>query len=104
LAGELRKDVTLIKPDGTKVGTVRSMQKEGKNVSVAKEGEELAIAIDGVTIGRQLEGNEVLYVDVPENHARIIEREFMDILSDKAKEAFKEFLEIKRRENPLWAK
>ena len=104
LAGELRKDVTLIKPDGTKVGTVRSMQKEGKNVSVAKEGEELAIAIDGVTIGRQLEGNEVLYVDVPENHARIIEREFMDILSENAREAFKEFLEIKRRDNPLWAK
>ncbi|WP_456328568.1 intein-containing translation initiation factor aIF-2 [Archaeoglobus sp.] len=104
LAGELRKDVNLIKPDGTKVGTVRSMQKEKKNVNVAKEGEELAIAIDGVTIGRQLEGDEILYVDVPENHARIIEREFMNILSEKAKEAFKEFLEIKRRQNPLWAK
>ncbi len=104
LAGEIRKDVDLIKPDGTKVGRIRSMQKEGKNVSVAKEGEELAIAIDGVTIGRQLEGNEVLYVDVPENHARIIEREVMDILSENAKQAFKEFLEIKRRQNPLWAK
>ena len=104
LAGELRKDVDLIKPDGTKVGTVRSMQKERKGVSVAKEGEELAIAIDGVTIGRQLDGNEILYVDVPENHARVIEREFMDILSDNAKDAFKEFLEIKRKGNPLWAK
>ena len=104
LAGELKREVTLIKPDGTKIGTVRSMQKEGKNVSIAKEGEELAIAIDGVTIGRQLEGNEILYVEIPENHARIIEREFIDILSENAKEAFKEFLEIKRRENPFWAK
>ena len=104
LAGEIRKDVNLIKPDGTPVGTIRSMQKEGKNVSVAKEGEELAIAIDGVTIGRQLEGDEVLYVDVPENHARILERELMDTLSEKAREAFKEFLEIKRKQNPFWAK
>lgn len=104
LAGEIRKDATLIKPDGTKVGTIRSMQKERKSVNIAKEGEELAIAIDGVTIGRQLEGNEILYVDIPENHARIIEREFMDILSENAKQAFKEFLEIKRKQNPLWAK
>ena len=51
-----------------------------------------------------MEGDEILYVDVPENHARIIEREFMDILSENAKEAFKEFLEIKRKQNPLWAK
>ena len=96
--------MNLIKPDGTPIGTIRSMQKEGKNVSVAKEGEELAIAIDGVTIGRQLEGDEVLYVDVPENHARILERELMDTLSEKAREAFKEFLEIKRKRNPFWAK
>ena len=104
LAGEIKKDLNLIKPDGTPAGTIRSMQKEGKNVSVAKEGEELAIAIDGVTIGRQLDGDEILYVDIPENHARILERELMNILSDKAKEAFKEFLEIKRRQNPFWAK
>jgi len=104
LAGELKKDVNLIKPDGTPAGSVRSMQKEGKNVSVAKEGDELAIAIDGVTIGRQLEGDEVLFVDIPEKHAKIIERELMDTLSEKAREAFKEFLEIKRKQNPFWAK
>ncbi len=104
LAGEIKKDLKLIKPDGTPVGVIRSMQKEGKNVSVAKEGDELAVAIDGVTIGRQLEGDEILYVDIPENHARILERELMDTLSENAKEAFKEFLEIKRKQNPFWAK
>ncbi|AEA46489.1 translation initiation factor IF-2 [Archaeoglobus veneficus] len=104
LAGELRKDVRLIKPDGSPAGVVRSMQKEGENVSVAKEGEELAVAIDGVTIGRHLEGDEVLYVDVPERHAKILERDLMDTLSEEAKKAFKEFLEIKRKENPFWGK
>ncbi len=104
LAGELRKDVKLIKPDGSSAGSVRSMQKEGENVSVAKEGGELAIAIDGVTIGRQLMGDEELYVDIPEKHAKILERNLMDSLSEEAKKAFKEFLEIKRRENPFWGK
>ncbi|HIP62544.1 MAG TPA: intein-containing translation initiation factor IF-2, partial [Archaeoglobus profundus] len=104
LAGELRKDVDLIKPDGKPAGTIRSMQKEGKNIDVAREGEEVAIAIDGVMIGRHLDGDEILYVDVPENHAKIIERELMNLLSEKAREAFKEFLEIKRKQNPYWAR
>ncbi len=104
LAGELKRNVNLIKPDGTKAGSVRSMQKEGKNISSAKAGEEVAIGIEGVTIGRQLEGDEVLYVDIPERHAKIIERDLLDSLDENTRKAFLEFLEIKRRENPLWAK
>ncbi|AKG92538.1 translation initiation factor aIF-2/yIF-2 [Geoglobus ahangari] len=104
LAGELRKDVKLIKPDGTPAGVVRSMQKSGENISVAREGDEIAIAIDGVTIGRQLEGDEVLYVDVPERHAKVVERELMETLSENARSAFREFLDIKRKDNPFWGK
>ncbi|AGK62213.1 translation initiation factor eaIF-5B [Archaeoglobus sulfaticallidus PM70-1] len=104
LAGELKRDAKLIKADGSPAGSVRSMQKEGENVPVAKEGEELAISIDGVTIGRQLNGDEVLYVDVPERHARVLEKDLMDTLSEEAKKAFQEFPEIKRKVNPFWGK
>ena len=104
LAGELRKDVRLVKDDGTPAGVVRSMQKSGEYVSIAEEGEELAVAIDGVTIGRQLNGDEVLYVDVPERHARVVERELFDTLSEETKRAFSEFLEVKRRDNPFWGR
>ncbi|MFN3384850.1 MAG: translation initiation factor IF-2 [Archaeoglobaceae archaeon] len=104
LAGELRRGSVLIKPDGSKIGEVRSMQKEGKNVAIAKIGEELAIAIEDVTIGRQLEGDEVLYVDVPEKHAKVIEKGLLDSFDEETRKAFLEFLEIKRKENPFWAK
>ncbi len=104
LAGELRRDVKLIKPDGTPAGSVRSIQKSGENIPVATEGDEVAIAIDGVTIGRHLDGNEILYVDIPEKHARIIERDLLDSLSEEAKKAFMEFLQIKRKENPFWGR
>ncbi len=104
LAGELRRDVKLIKPDGTPAGTVRSIQKGGENIPVATEGDEVAIAIDGVMIGRHLEGNEILYVDVPERHAKIIEKDLLDSLSEETKKAFMEFLEIKRKENPFWGR
>ncbi|MCQ4153163.1 MAG: translation initiation factor IF-2 [Archaeoglobi archaeon] len=104
LAGELRRGSELIKPDGSKVGEVRSMQKEGKNVAIAKSGEELAIAIEDVTIGRQLEGDEVLYVEIPEKHAKIIEKELLNSFDEETKKVFLEYLEIKRKENPFWAK
>uniref|UniRef100_A0A7J2TM37 Probable translation initiation factor IF-2 n=1 Tax=Archaeoglobus fulgidus TaxID=2234 RepID=A0A7J2TM37_ARCFL len=104
LAGELRRGSLLIKPDGVKVGEVRSMQKEGKSIAVARMGEEVAIAIDEVTIGRQLEGDEILYVEIPEKHAKIIEKELLTSFDEETKKAFLEYLEIKRRDNPLWAK
>lgn len=104
LAGELRRGSELIKPDGSKVGEVRSMQKEGKNVAIAKAGEELAIAIEDVTIGRQLEGDETLYVEVPEKHAKVIEKELLSSFDEETKKAFLEYLEIKRKENPFWGK
>lgn len=104
LAGELRRGVELIKPDGSRVGTVRTMQIEGENVAIAKAGDELAIAIEDVTIGRQLEGDEVLYVDVPERHAKVIERDLLESLDEETKRAFMEFLEIKRKDNPFWGK
>jgi translation initiation factor 5B len=104
LAGELKRGSILIKPDGSKVGEVKSMQKEGKNIAVAGMGEELAIAIDEVTIGRQLEGDEILYVEIPERHAKIIEKELISSFDEETKKAFFEYLEIKRRDKPLWAK
>ncbi len=104
LAGELRRGCELIKPDGTPVGAVRSIQKEGKNIDVASAGDEVAIAIEGVTIGRQLEGNEELLVDIPERHARVIEKELLDSLDEGAKEVFLEFVQIKRKDNPFWGK
>ncbi len=104
MAGELKRGVDLIKPDGSRAGTVRTMQKEGKNIAVAKAGDEIAVAIEDVTIGRQLEGDEVLYVDVPERHARVIERDLLDSFDEDTKNAFLEFLEIKRKDNPFWGK
>ncbi|MCX8172242.1 MAG: translation initiation factor IF-2 [Archaeoglobaceae archaeon] len=104
LAGELRRGGELIRPDGSKVGEAKSMQKEGKNVAIAKAGEELAIAIEDVTIGRQLEGDEILYVDIPEKHAKIIEKELLNSFDEETKKAFLEYLQIKRKENPFWGK
>ena len=65
---------------------------------------EVAVAIDGPTVGRQIKEEDVLYVNIPEKHAKILEHELYDSLSADEIETLDSFLEIKRRNNPFWAK
>jgi translation initiation factor 5B len=104
LAGELRKDVKLIKTDGMNAGIVKSIQKGGENINIAVENDEIAVAIEGATIGRTLQGDEELLVEIPEKHAKVIERDLFETLNENMKKAFKEFIELKRKENPFWGK
>jgi len=101
LAGELKKGVKLIKSDGNVVGTVRSMKKGDEFLNVAGEGEELAIAIDGAVVGRNITGDEVLYVDVPERHIRVIRRDLYESLSENSRKALEDLLKIKRKEKTV---
>ena len=40
----------------------------------ARQGAEVAVAIDGVTVGRQIEEEDMLLVDIPESHAKKLRR------------------------------
>ena len=70
LGGKLRSDVDLVKPDGKKVGHLKSMQLRQETIREADAGLEVAISIDGATIGRQLNVGDDLLVDLPERHVK----------------------------------
>ncbi|HEC87258.1 MAG TPA: hypothetical protein ENI49_05265 [Thermoplasmatales archaeon] len=66
---------------------------------------EFALAIEGPTVGRQIKVGDLLYVDIPENDAKLLEAELdSGILRDDEIKAFDEFLKIKRRDDPFWGK
>ncbi|MBC7115167.1 MAG: translation initiation factor IF-2, partial [Archaeoglobi archaeon] len=94
----------LMNEKGVKVGVVRGIQDRGENISVAEKGREVAIAIDGPTVGRQIKEGDILYVDIPERHARIIENELQNALEDHELEVFREVLKIKREKDPFWGR
>src|SRR6266566_1662214 len=54
----------------------------------------------GITIGRQINGGDVLYVDLPEADARAL-RGRTDLTHDEI-EALDEICTIKRKEDPFW--
>lgn len=104
LAGNLHNNSELMNERGVKVGVVKGIQDRGENLSVAEKGKEVAIAIDGPTVGRQIKEGDILYVDIPERHAKIIENELQNALEDHELEVFREVLKIKREKDPFWGR
>ena len=97
LAGKISPGVTLIREDGRRVGTIKQIQSEGKPLKEAIRGMDVAISISGGVVGRNLREGDILFVDMPEHHARLINRKLIQFLPQDAREAFKEFLSIKRK-------
>jgi translation initiation factor 5B len=104
IGGMIRTQVNLIREDGAVVGIIKGIQRQNENLGSASVGQEVAIAIDGPTVGRQIHEGDILYVNIPEKHARIVEQELKPKLSQDEREALEEFLEIKRRKDPFWGR
>jgi translation initiation factor 5B len=101
LAGTLTQDVELIKKDGSKAGAVKSIQLEKDNLQKAEKGKQVAISLPGITAGRQVDEEDVLFVDVPESDFREL-KDLKKHLREDEKEVLRELAEIKRKENQLW--
>ena len=104
LGGKLRNDVNLIKLDGKKVGHLKSMQLRQENIREADAGLEVAISIEGATVGRQLNVGDDLFVDVPERHVKVLEKEMLKSLNTSTQEILEEYTSMRRRTEPFWAK
>jgi translation initiation factor 5B len=102
LGGTVKKDYLLIREDGSRVGRVDSMQDKGENLKSASKGEKVAMAIKEAVFGRDFEEGEVLYVDIPENHYKILESELKTKLTEDELDILQIIVEIKRKENPTW--
>jgi translation initiation factor 5B len=102
--GVVRTGVRVMRADGTQVGTIKGIQEHGEAQREARYRDEVAIAIEGPTVGRQIKEGDMLFVDIPEQHAQMVEQELSNILSPDETETFSEFLEIKRKDDPFWGK
>jgi translation initiation factor 5B len=104
LGGKLRSDVNLIKTDGRKVGHLKTMQLRQESIREADPGLEVAISIEGATVGRQVSVGDDLFVDVPERHIKVLEREMVKTLNTSTQEILAEFTTMKRKGDPFWGK
>ena len=99
LSGRIRPGQGLINLDGRSVGKIKSIRTGEESLKEAVAGSEVAIAIDDVTVGRQINVEDVLLVDIPESHVtELAKRE----LKQDELEALEQLKQIKRKERQFW--
>ncbi|RLI16912.1 translation initiation factor IF-2 [Candidatus Bathyarchaeota archaeon] len=104
LAGRIKPRLVLVRAeDGKEVGEIQQIQEKGEALPEARAGMQVAISMDRPMVGRHVFEKDVLYVKVPEEHAKALLSEFMDKLTAEEQEALKEYVEIMRKKTAFWA-
>ncbi len=102
--GVIKKKLNVMNEAGNRIGVIKVIQDKSENVDEAKFGSQVAISIDGPVVGRNIKEGELLYIDVPEKHAKIVEQELIDSLAPDELETLEVFMKIKRKGNAFWGK
>ncbi|MGB9854466.1 MAG: translation initiation factor IF-2 [Candidatus Bathyarchaeales archaeon] len=104
LAGKIKPKLALIRAeDGEEIGEIQQIQDKGQAISEAKQGMQVAISLDKPMVGRHIFEKDVLYVKVPEPHAKALLKNFMDKLTPEEHEILNEYVNMMRKKTPFWA-
>ena len=101
LAGNLKVGTPLMKKDGNAITEAKSMQMDQENIEKAERGKQVAVSLPKVTIGRQIQENDILYSAVPEEDFRKLKK-LKTHLSQEEIAILKEIAQIMREKNPMW--
>jgi len=102
-AGKIKPKYSLVRAgDGSDVGELQQIQDKGKAISEASKGMQVAISMEKPLVGRHVFEKDVLYVKIPEPHAKVLLSTFMDRLTADEQEALNEYVELMRKKVPFW--
>jgi translation initiation factor 5B len=98
LGGVIRPGYPLITAKGREIGKILAIKDNDKSLDIARTGAKVAVSIEGkIMIGRHVDEGEVVYTDVPFDHATKLLNEFRSYLSDDEVLTLKEIAELKRK-------
>ncbi len=101
VTGGLLKAGSSLMKDGKPVGEVKQIQSQGQNIEEAKNGEKVAVSIIGPTIGRQIEENDTLFVDISSDQYMKLKKN-EQFLTGTEKQALQEIFDVKRKTDPRY--
>ncbi len=93
LSGRIKPHYTLMLENGKKIGSILRIQDKKKDLKEAVIGMQVSTSIDNAVVGRNIFEGNVLYVDVPDIHQRILINKFKDSLSSDEIELLNEIKE-----------
>ena len=101
LAGTLKSGMPLMNAEGIEITEVKGIQADKEQLEKAESGKQVAVSMPSITIGRQINENDILYSSISESHFRRL-KELKDLLSKEEISVLKEIAEIKRKNNVVW--
>ncbi|MFB6170414.1 MAG: translation initiation factor IF-2 [Haloarculaceae archaeon] len=107
MGGTLRRNTPVAVFEGSepkRVGVLQGIQDQGEDVDEARHGDRVSVSIDGPTVGRQIDEGDVLWTDLPEKHAKVLEQELTEDIPADEREVLQQYLEKRRQVDPFWGK
>jgi len=102
LAGKIKPRLRLVTEEGKEIGEILQIQDRGEAISLAETGKQVAVSIDKPVVGRHFDEGDILYVSVPESHAKNLLKKFQDRLDPSEIEALNELIKIMRKTTLFW--
>ena len=100
--GKLRQKISFMNKSGKKIGTIHSLENEGKTVNVVKTNEEVACSVQNITIGRQIFEEDVFYTLPTPDEAKNLLKKYSHRLDSEELKVLNEIVEIQRKINPVY--
>jgi len=97
LIGRIKQGDTLMKEDGTEIGTVKSIQVEKQSRTELKAGEQAAISMDEPTIGRHIFEGEVYLTKVPLKDALTLQNKYKQFLTGQELDLLDQIMRLTRK-------
>ena len=100
--GTLRQKTSFTNKTGKKLGNIHSLEADGKTVKEVKMGEEVACSVQNVTIGRQINEEDVFYTLPAPSEAKQLLKKYAHKLSSEELQTLNEIVRIQRETNPVY--
>ncbi len=98
LGGVIRPGYPVMDEKGRQLGRILAIKDRDRSLPEARLGSAVAVSIQGrILIGRHVDEGDILYTDVPAEHAKKIVDKFSNIVSKDELEVLKEIVEIKKK-------
>jgi translation initiation factor 5B len=101
LGGTLKLGMPLMDSSGKQLTEVKQIQADKETLEKVEAGKQVAVSLPNITVGRQINGDDILYSSIPEEDFRKL-KDLKDHLSKEEVAVIKEIAEIKRENNVVW--
>ncbi len=99
LGGVIRPGYPVMDKDGRPLGRIQAIKDRDRSLPEARLGQAVAVSIQGkILIGRHVDEGDIVYTNVPGEHAFRIITEFRDLISKDELDVLKEIAAIKKRQ------